>query len=88
MKGSCENCARRKTCGQIEKFFGFCENGCFLPADYAEKLKQAKQLRGGDCVVIYKDEGGTIRASHASKTAKNVYFAIPRAAEIMGYLQD
>ena len=36
MKGSCENCARRKTCGQIEKFFGFCENGCFLPADYAE----------------------------------------------------
>ena len=88
MKGNCENCARRDTCRDVcGIIFGFC-NLDFLPADYAEKLKEAEQLRVGDCVVIYKGEGGNVHAAHASKTAGNIFFAIPRAAVILGYLQD
>lgn len=88
MKGNCENCARRETCTRTTGIiFGFC-NLDFLPADYAEKLKTEERLRVGDCVVIYKGEGGSIHASTASKTAESVFFAIPRAAEILGYLQD
>ena len=89
MKGNCENCARRETCRDVcGIIFGFCDDGTFLPADYAEKLKQAEALRVGDCVVIYKGETGNVYASHASKTAKNIFYAIPRAAEILGYMQD
>ena len=88
MKGNCENCARRETCRDVGGIiFGFCKTD-FLPADYAKRMKKAERLRVGDCVVIYKSEGGHVCASHASKTADNIYYAIPRAAEIMGYLQD
>ena len=88
MKGNCENCARRETCRRLERIaFGYCIDGGFLPDGYAEKLKRAEALRVGDCVVIYKGETGNVYASHASKTAGNVYYAIPRGAKIMGYLQ-
>ncbi len=88
MKGNCENCARRENCRNVcGIIFGFC-NLDYLPADYAKKLKKAERLRVGDCVVIYKGEGGSVHASHASKTADNIYYVIPRDAEIIGYLQD
>ena len=88
MKGNCENCARRETCGDVcGVIFGFCARD-YLPADYAKKMKKAERLRVGDCVVIYKSEGGSVHASHASKTTDNIFYAIPRAAEILGYLQD
>ena len=81
MKGNCVNCARCETCGDIcGVIFGFCAVN-YLPDNYAKKLKKAERLRAGDCVVVYKTESGNVHASHAKKTADNVYYTIPRSAK-------